>query len=158
MAGREVGEGEYRAWREAHRVLEEGGRGEEELRESCSRLEVEMMVLGATGVEDRLQEGVVSSLALLREAGLPVWVVTGDMVETTVSVATSCALLTPDTLVLSLTCTSREEVAGALELCREQASSSDDKALQAWWWTARPWSWCWPVTPPCLRPWPGSAG
>ena len=129
MAGREVGEEEYRAWREDHQVLEEGGRGEEELRESYSRLEVEMMILGATGVEDRLQEGVVSSLALLREAGLPVWVVTGDMVETTVSVATSCALLTPDTLMLSLTCTSREEVAGALELCREQASSSDDKAL-----------------------------
>ena len=37
-----------------------------------------MELLGATGIEDRLQEGVPEAIATLRAAGLKVWVLTGD--------------------------------------------------------------------------------
>ena len=37
-----------------------------------------MELLGATGIEDRLQEGVPEAIASLRAAGLKVWVLTGD--------------------------------------------------------------------------------
>ena len=33
---------------------------------------------GATGIEDRLQEGVPDTIAALREAGIQLWVLTGD--------------------------------------------------------------------------------
>ena len=37
-----------------------------------------MELLGATGIEDRLQDGVPETIARLREGGLKVWVLTGD--------------------------------------------------------------------------------
>ena len=37
-----------------------------------------VQLLGATAIEDRLQEGVPETIALLREAGLKIWVLTGD--------------------------------------------------------------------------------
>lgn len=37
-----------------------------------------MELLGATGIEDRLQDGVPEAIARLREGGLKVWVLTGD--------------------------------------------------------------------------------
>jgi hypothetical protein len=37
-----------------------------------------MELLGATGIEDRLQDGVPETIATLRKAGIKVWVLTGD--------------------------------------------------------------------------------
>lgn len=34
--------------------------------------------LGATGIEDRLQDGVPETIMALRKAGIKVWVLTGD--------------------------------------------------------------------------------
>lgn len=49
--------------------------------------------LGATGIEDRLQDGVTDTIAALREAGIQIWVLTGDKQETAVNIAYSCKLL-----------------------------------------------------------------
>ena len=51
---------------------------EELLQDSYCRIERDMELLGATGIEDRLQEGVPEAIATLRTAGLKVWVLTGD--------------------------------------------------------------------------------
>ena len=37
-----------------------------------------VQLLGATAIEDRLQEGVPETIKMLREAGLKIWVLTGD--------------------------------------------------------------------------------
>ena len=37
-----------------------------------------VMFVGATGIEDKLQEGVPETIAALRQAGINVWVLTGD--------------------------------------------------------------------------------
>ena len=37
-----------------------------------------ILLLGATGIEDRLQDGVPEAIAGLRRAGIKVWVLTGD--------------------------------------------------------------------------------
>lgn len=43
-------------------------------------LERRLTLLGATGVEDCLQDGVADTLAALRRAGIRTWVLTGDKV------------------------------------------------------------------------------
>lgn len=48
---------------------------------------------GATGIEDRLQDGVPDTIAAFREAGIQTWVLTGDKQETAVNIAYSCKLL-----------------------------------------------------------------
>lgn len=51
---------------------------------------------GATGIEDRLQEGVPESVEALHKAGIKIWMLTGDKQETAVNIAYACKLLEPD--------------------------------------------------------------
>jgi phospholipid-translocating ATPase len=56
-------------------------------------LERDLELLGVTGVEDRLQKDVKPSLELLRNAGIKIWMLTGDKVETARCVAVSAKLV-----------------------------------------------------------------
>ncbi|XP_076582000.1 phospholipid-transporting ATPase IC [Chaetodon auriga] len=64
------------------------------------QMERELQLLGVTAIEDQLQEEVPETIALLRQAGLKVWVLTGDKKETAVNIGYSCELLDPDTRLL----------------------------------------------------------
>lgn len=55
-----------------------------------------MEVIGASAIEDRLQDRVPEALRSLREAGVKTWVLTGDKVETAINIAFSAELLTPE--------------------------------------------------------------
>lgn len=56
-------------------------------------LEHDLELLGLTGVEDKLQDGVKSTLELLRNAGLKIWMLTGDKIETATCIAISSKLV-----------------------------------------------------------------
>ncbi|RDA91600.1 hypothetical protein CP533_4622 [Ophiocordyceps camponoti-saundersi (nom. inval.)] len=56
-------------------------------------LEIDLELLGVTGVEDKLQRDVKPSLELLRNAGIKIWMLTGDKVETARCVAVSSKLV-----------------------------------------------------------------
>ena len=43
-------------------------------------------LLGATAVEDKLQDGVRETLVSLGEAGISVWILTGDKKETAINI------------------------------------------------------------------------
>ncbi|KAI9498324.1 hypothetical protein BDB00DRAFT_867486 [Zychaea mexicana] len=56
-------------------------------------LETELELLGLTGVEDKLQDGVKNTLEQLRNAGLRIWMLTGDKIETATCIAVSSKLV-----------------------------------------------------------------
>lgn len=56
-------------------------------------LEKDLELLGVTGVEDKLQEDVKLTLELLRNAGLKIWMLTGDKIETATCIAISSKLV-----------------------------------------------------------------
>ncbi|XP_055637865.1 probable phospholipid-transporting ATPase IIA isoform X1 [Toxorhynchites rutilus septentrionalis] len=56
-------------------------------------LEREMELLCLTGVEDRLQDRVRPTLELLRNAGIKIWMLTGDKLETATCIAKSSHLV-----------------------------------------------------------------
>ncbi|KAF2306631.1 hypothetical protein GH714_019915 [Hevea brasiliensis] len=66
------------------------------LRQTAALIECDLNVLGATGIEDKLQDGVPEAIESLRQAGIKVWVLTGDKQETAISIGLSCKLLTMD--------------------------------------------------------------
>ncbi|KAM7526597.1 hypothetical protein LguiA_016499 [Lonicera macranthoides] len=66
------------------------------LRQTAAFVERNLRLLGATGIEDKLQEGVPEAIESLRQAGIKVWVLTGDKQETAISIGLSCKLLTGD--------------------------------------------------------------
>lgn len=64
-----------------------------------------LLLTGATGIEDSLQDGVPEAIAALREAGLKVWVLTGDKEETATSIAYAAKLITEEQRVFVLAAT-----------------------------------------------------
>ncbi|KAL1933234.1 hypothetical protein VTP01DRAFT_7324 [Rhizomucor pusillus] len=56
-------------------------------------LETDLELLGLTGVEDKLQDGVKNTLEQLRNAGLRIWMLTGDKIETATCIAVSSKLV-----------------------------------------------------------------
>uniref|UniRef100_A0A8B9KXK2 Phospholipid-transporting ATPase n=1 Tax=Astyanax mexicanus TaxID=7994 RepID=A0A8B9KXK2_ASTMX len=72
------------------------------LEEVYEQMEKELTMLGVTAIEDRLQEGVPETISSLRQAGVKVWVLTGDKTETAVNVGYACKLMDPDTRLLQV--------------------------------------------------------
>uniref|UniRef100_A0A8C1GPA0 Phospholipid-transporting ATPase n=1 Tax=Cyprinus carpio TaxID=7962 RepID=A0A8C1GPA0_CYPCA len=103
-----ISEQEFRAWsavrQEALSAIEEK---EERLMETANFIESSFTLLGATGIEDRLQESVPETIQALRRAGMQVWVLTGDKPETAINIAYSCKLLEHEDLVFTFS-TSRK--------------------------------------------------
>ena len=66
-------------------------------------LENNLELLGVTGVEDKLQKDVKPSLELLRNAGIKIWMLTGDKVETARCVAVSAKLVSRTQYIHAIT-------------------------------------------------------
>ena len=65
---------------------------EEEISKVIMGLEYEMEFLAVTGVEDKLQENVLETIDVLRQAGISIWMLTGDKIETAKCIAISTGL------------------------------------------------------------------
>lgn len=93
---KELTEEDYQTWLVGHRKAETALHHREKLiRESAHALEKNMELLGATGIEDRLQDGVPETIAKLRKAGIKVWVLTGDkQVKSFEGISCDCGRLT----------------------------------------------------------------
>ncbi|KAJ0978098.1 hypothetical protein J5N97_013572 [Dioscorea zingiberensis] len=72
-------------------------------------------ILGASGIEDKLQQGVPEAIESLRQAGIKVWVLTGDKQETAISIGYSCKLLTDDMTQIIINSNSKELCKSSLE-------------------------------------------
>lgn len=87
----EVYDAFVKAYQEASVSLH--GRNENMSATVAQHLERDLELLGLTGVEDKLQDGVRSTLELLRNAGLKIWMLTGDKIETATVIAISTKLV-----------------------------------------------------------------
>lgn len=97
IACKEVGESEYQAWNKEHDLAAAAITDREDKLEAVSdAIERELTLLGGTAIEDRLQDGVPDAIALLGDAGIKLWVLTGDKVETAINIGFSCNLLNND--------------------------------------------------------------
>lgn len=56
------------------------------------KLEHDMDLIGITGVEDKLQDEVATTIEALRMGGIKIWMLTGDKVETAKCIAISAGL------------------------------------------------------------------
>nr|XP_039324022.1 probable phospholipid-transporting ATPase VD isoform X3 [Saimiri boliviensis boliviensis] len=109
IAKKVMSDAEYAEWLRNHFLAETSIDNREELLlESAMRLENKLTLLGATGIEDRLQEGVPESIEALHKAGIKMWMLTGDKQETAVNIAYACKLLEPDDKLFILSTQSKD--------------------------------------------------
>jgi P-type E1-E2 ATPase len=52
-------------------------------------IERDLELVGSTAIEDKLQDGVPETIKYIRDAGIKVWVLTGDKVETAINIGFS---------------------------------------------------------------------
>lgn len=79
MARRTLTSQEYETWRQKHEEAELATENREcRIRDSYAMLESHLTLLGATGIEDKLQAGVPETMSALVAAGIVVWVLTGS--------------------------------------------------------------------------------
>jgi phospholipid-translocating ATPase len=97
IAQREISEEEYQEWNRDYDIAANAIQGrEDKLEEVSDRIENHLWLIGGTAIEDRLQDGVPESISLLGQAGIKLWVLTGDKVETAINIGFSCNLLDND--------------------------------------------------------------
>lgn len=85
LAYKVIPEAEYEEWSERYHEASVAMDGREEKIEKVSgELERDLRLLGATAIEDKLQDGVPEAIADLKRAGIKIWVATGDKLETAI--------------------------------------------------------------------------
>lgn len=103
IAKRYLTEQEYIAWQKDHQVASTALEDREEKMEAVADvIEQDLTLLGGTAIEDRLQDGVPDTIALLADGGIKLWVLTGDKVETAINIGFSCNLLNNDMELIRL--------------------------------------------------------
>ncbi|XP_057978495.1 probable phospholipid-transporting ATPase 4 isoform X2 [Malania oleifera] len=95
LAYRRLEESEYSSWSsEFHKAKTSIGVDREAMLERVADMvEKDLILVGATAVEDKLQKGVPQCIDKLAQAGLKIWVLTGDKMETAINIGFSCSLL-----------------------------------------------------------------
>uniref|UniRef100_A0A8B9T0M1 Phospholipid-transporting ATPase n=2 Tax=Neognathae TaxID=8825 RepID=A0A8B9T0M1_ANAPL len=97
LAYKDLEESYYEDWSERlHRASGAPEAREDRLARLYDEVEHDMMLLGATAIEDKLQQGVPETIAILTLANIKIWVLTGDKQETAVNIGYSCKMLTDD--------------------------------------------------------------
>nr|XP_032512244.1 probable phospholipid-transporting ATPase VD isoform X3 [Danaus plexippus plexippus] len=116
MAKRTMQPALWEEWLAGHTRASEIGEGREKrMRESLARLESALTLVGATGVEDRLQEDVPRTVRALLDAGIVVWVLTGDKPETAINIAYSAALFSQSDRLLHLMSRDKEHAESTIK-------------------------------------------
>ncbi|NWU24440.1 AT8B2 ATPase, partial [Dyaphorophyia castanea] len=97
LAYKDLEESYYKDWSERLRQVGSAPEAREDhLARLYDEVEHDMMLLGATAIEDKLQQGVPETIAILTLANIKIWVLTGDKQETAVNIGYSCKMLTDD--------------------------------------------------------------
>ncbi|POW20980.1 hypothetical protein PSHT_02928 [Puccinia striiformis] len=130
IASREVSEEEYLEFQQEYKQASDSiGKDREELMEKVAdQFERGLEILGATALEDKLQVGVPEAIEKLHEAGIKLWILTGDKLQTAIEIGYSCNLLksTMEIMILSsdTEAGTRSQIEQGLEKLLSTASGS----------------------------------
>ncbi|AQK65521.1 Phospholipid-transporting ATPase 3 [Zea mays] len=112
LAYRDLSREQYESWNEKFVQAKSSLRDrDKKLDEVAELIEKDLILVGCTAIEDKLQEGVPTCIETLSAAGIKIWVLTGDKMETAINIAYACSLVNNDTkqfIISSETDTIRE--------------------------------------------------
>lgn len=135
LAMREVPENEFQQW---YQIFDKAsttvdGNRADELDKAAELIEKDFYLLGATAIEDRLQDGVPDTIHTLQTAGIKIWVLTGDRQETAINIGMSCKLISEDMTLLIVNEESSEATRASLQkkmdAVQSQNASGDSEPL-----------------------------
>ncbi|KAG7476520.1 hypothetical protein MATL_G00083880 [Megalops atlanticus] len=94
LAYKDLDEDYFQEWKQRHHEASTALENREEmLDELYEEIEKDLLLLGATAIEDKLQDGVPQTIEQLAKADIKIWVLTGDKQETAENIGYSCNML-----------------------------------------------------------------
>ncbi|XP_006342965.1 probable phospholipid-transporting ATPase 4 [Solanum tuberosum] len=113
LAYKKLDEAEYSTWNEEFTKAKTsiGGDRDVVLERVSDMMEKDLILVGATAVEDKLQKGVPQCIDKLAQAGLKIWVLTGDKMETAINIGYACSLLRQGMKQICITTVDADSVA-----------------------------------------------
>ncbi|KAL2523332.1 putative phospholipid-transporting ATPase 8 [Forsythia ovata] len=136
VAYRELTEEEFRSWEEEFLKAQTSLNVDRDalVDAAADKIERNLILLGATAVEDKLQKGVPACIDKLANAGIKIWVITGDKMETAINIGYACSLLRDDMKQIVVTLDSPEindlEKQGDKEAIAKASSASISKQIR----------------------------
>lgn len=111
LARREISEIDFLRFNQDYQTaLNDIHMREQLMEKEQSSLEKDLEIIGATAIEDKLQDQVPETIQDIKAAGIKMWVLTGDKVETAVNIGISCNLLKPNMPMFEITETDRDQI------------------------------------------------
>ncbi|CAG8554921.1 10831_t:CDS:2 [Ambispora leptoticha] len=115
VAYRVISDEEYNTWAQKYAEASSSiNDREEKIAEACELIEHSLTLMGGTAIEDRLQEGVPECIATLAQAGIKLWVLTGDKTETAINIGFACNLLQKDMQLIIVNASDKQSTASQL--------------------------------------------
>uniref|UniRef100_A0A8D0CE00 Phospholipid-transporting ATPase n=1 Tax=Salvator merianae TaxID=96440 RepID=A0A8D0CE00_SALMN len=94
IAYADLSENTYKDWLNIYNEASTNLKDRTQKLEECYEIiEKDLLLLGATAIEDRLQAGVPETISTLMKAEIKIWVLTGDKQETALNIGYSCRLV-----------------------------------------------------------------
>ncbi|KAG2004863.1 phospholipid-translocating ATPase [Coprinopsis cinerea AmutBmut pab1-1] len=116
IACRYVSEEEYLTWVRTYDAATNAIENRDEAIDQANELiEHSLHILGATALEDKLQEGVPEAIETLHRAGIKLWILTGDKLQTAIEIGYSCNLLKNDMDLMIISADSLEQTRSQIE-------------------------------------------
>lgn len=94
-----------------------------------NKIEQNLTLIGATAIEDKLQDGVPETIANLAKANIKIWVLTGDKQETAINIGYSSKLLTENMKVFVVDEDNREGVVRQLQDAYNYINDAEEKSV-----------------------------
>jgi phospholipid-transporting ATPase len=107
LACKDLTPSEYEEWKEIFvQASNSIDNREERVEAACEIIENDLLLIGCTAIEDKLQDEVPETIYYLLEAGIKLWVLTGDKQETAINIGYSSRLLTGhmDLIIINAVC------------------------------------------------------
>jgi len=135
IAYKRLSDSEFSSWLTRYRVAiadlqeqEKRKRKEENMIDTLmDEIEIGLELLGATAIEDKLQDQVPETIKSLAEAGIKLWVLTGDKQETAINIAWACQLIDSTMTRITISTNSartKEEMVTLLQRHKQDVDSS----------------------------------
>ncbi|KAG7396041.1 hypothetical protein PHYBOEH_002864 [Phytophthora boehmeriae] len=125
FAERELDEGYYRSWETRYDEAELDIHSKESKTGALNdELEQHFTLIGASAVEDKLQIGVPETISLFQKAGIKIWVLTGDKLETSLEMGKLCRVVTPTMQEVIIRGNTRSEMTQQLQKALENSQES----------------------------------
>ena len=103
IAYKEITEEYYKQWSEKYlEVKTNVNHTEEDINKLYDEMETNFTLIGATAIEDELQDNVDKIINDMMLTGMRVWMLTGDKLDTAKNIAISCKLFKDDMKILEI--------------------------------------------------------